>query len=65
VAAVITISTLTTVKKSDWTSRAEANPATDAPGMLLRKRPIIATVPPCAGTTALIVAPPGGACEPR
>jgi hypothetical protein len=41
----ITISTLTAVKNSDWTTVAEVTPATDDPGMLVRKRPIIAAVP--------------------
>ena len=57
---MITISTLTAVKKSAWTTTAEATPATEEPGMLARKMPIIAAVPACAGATALIAAPP---CE--
>ena len=54
----ITISTLATVKKSDWTTVAEVTPATDDPGMLVRKRPIIAAVPAWAGVIALIAVPP-------
>jgi hypothetical protein len=60
IAAAITISTLTAVKNRDWTTTAEASPATEDPAMLARKMPIIAAVPPCAGTTALIAVPP---CE--
>lgn len=60
IAAPITISTLTAVKNSDWTTVAEATPATDEPGMLVRKMPIIVAVPACAGVTALIAVPP---CE--
>src|SRR6266540_5953535 len=59
-ATPITISTLTTVKNRAWTTVAEANPATDEPGMLARKMPIIVAVPACAGVTALIPVPP---CE--
>ena len=33
-------------------------PATEAPGMLLRKMPIIAAVPAWAGASALIAVPP-------
>jgi hypothetical protein len=57
IAAAITISTLTAVKNRDWTTTAEASPATEDPAMLARKMPIIAAVPPCAGTTALIAVP--------
>jgi hypothetical protein len=57
-ATQITITTLTTVKKSDWTTVADVTPATDEPGMLLRKRPTIAAVPACAGATALRAVPP-------
>ena len=60
IATAITIRTLTAVKKRDWTTTAEVRPATEEPGMLARKMPIIAAVPPCAGTTALIAVPP---CE--
>ena len=45
IAAPITIRTLTPVKNSDWTTVADATPATDEPGMLVRKMPIIAAVP--------------------
>ena len=51
---------LIAVKKSAWTTKAELMPATDDPAMLVRKMPIIAAVPPCAGTSALIAVPP---CE--
>jgi hypothetical protein len=57
-AATITITMLITVKKSAWTTKAEPMPATDDPAMLVRKMPIIAAVPPCAGTSALIAVPP-------
>jgi hypothetical protein len=50
--------TLTAAKKSDSTTVADVTPATDAPGMLVRKMPIIATVPAWAGNTALIAVPP-------
>ena len=46
------------MKNSDWTTVAEVTPATDDPGMLVRKMPIIAAVPACAGVTALIAVPP-------
>src|SRR3954465_7709199 len=49
---------LTAVKKSDWTIVADVTPATDEPGMLARKMPIIVTVPAWAGVTALIAVPP-------
>src|SRR4051794_28993661 len=58
IATPITISTLTAVKKTDWTTVAEASPATDEPGILARKMPIIVAVPACAGVTALIAVPP-------
>ena len=48
------------MKKSDWITAAVVTPATVEPGMLLRKMPIIATVPSCDGVTALMAAPP---CE--
>ena len=48
------------MKKSDWTTVAEVTPATEAPGMLVRKMPIIAAVPAWAGAIALIAVPP---CE--
>src|SRR2546426_1024626 len=57
-ASAMTISTLTAVKNSDWTTVADATPATVDPGMLVRKIPIIAAVPACAGVTALIPVPP-------
>src|SRR4051812_46041542 len=60
IATPITISTLRAVKNSAWTTVADATPATDEPGMLFRKMPIIAAVPACAGVTALIAVPP---CE--
>jgi hypothetical protein len=56
----ISISTLTAVKNSDWTTVAEVTPATEDPRTLLRKMPIITAVPACAGVTALIAVPP---CE--
>jgi hypothetical protein len=56
-ATAITIRTLTAVKNSDCTTVADATPATDDPGMLVRKMPIIAAVPACAGVTALIAVP--------
>src|SRR4026209_2860901 len=52
------VSTLTAAKKTDSTTVADVTPATDAPGMLVRKMPIIATVPAWAGSTALIAVPP-------
>ena len=58
IATPITITTLTAVKNSDWTTVADVTPATDEPGMLVRKMPIIAAVPACAGVTALIAVPP-------
>ena len=48
------------MKKSDWMTVADVMPATDEPWMLVRKMPIIATVPACAGVTALMAFPP---CE--
>jgi hypothetical protein len=57
-ATPISIITLTAVKKSAWAAVAAARPATDDPGMLVRKMPIMATVPACAGATALIAVPP-------
>jgi len=56
--ARITITTLTPVKKSDWTTVADVTPATDDPRMLVRKMPIMAAVPACAGVNALIAVPP-------
>ena len=53
-----TISALRTMKKADWTTVAEVTPATEAPGMLVRKMPIIAAVPAWAGASALIAVPP-------
>ena len=44
---------LTAVKKSDWTTAADVTPATDEPGTLVRKMPIIVAVPACAGVTDL------------
>ncbi len=44
-ATPITISTLRTRKKAAWTKAAVVTPATEAPGMLVRKMPIIAAVP--------------------
>ena len=40
-----TSSALAAMKKSDCTTVADVTPATDAPGMLVRKMPIIAAVP--------------------
>jgi hypothetical protein len=57
-ATPMSISTLTAVKKSAWAAVAAATPATDDPGMLVRKMPIMATVPACAGATALIASLP-------
>jgi len=57
-ATQITITTLTAVKNSDWTTVAEVTPTTDEPGMLVRKSPIIAAVPAWAGVSALIAVPP-------
>jgi hypothetical protein len=54
----MSISTLKAVKNSDWTTVAEATPATVEPGMLVRKMPIIAAVPAWAGVTALTPVPP-------
>jgi hypothetical protein len=54
------MNTPTTVKKSDWTTLADVTPATDEPGMLVRKIPIMAVVPACAGVTALNAFP---SCE--
>ena len=54
----MTITTLTAVKKSDCTTVADVTPATEEPGMLVRKMPIIVAVPACAGVTALIAVPP-------
>src|SRR4051794_1443741 len=58
IATPITNSTLTTVKNPAWTTVAVAIPATDEPGMLVRKMPIITAVPACAGASALIAVPP-------
>jgi hypothetical protein len=58
IAAAITITTLAAVKKSAWTTVAEVTPATDEPLMLVRKIPIIAAVPACAGVTAFRAVPP-------
>src|SRR5882724_1149922 len=58
IASTMSISTLTAVKNSDWTTVAEATPATVEPGMLVRKMPIIVAVPAWAGVTALIAVPP-------
>ena len=49
---------LSTVKKAAWTTVADVTPATVEPRMLVRKIPIIAAVPACAGVTALIAVPP-------
>ena len=54
----MTISTLTAVKNSYWTTVADATPVTVEPRMLVRKIPIITAVPACAGVTALIALPP-------
>jgi hypothetical protein len=59
IATAITMSTLTPVK-SDWTTVGDVTPATDEPGMLVRKMPIMAAVPSWAGVTELIAVPP---CE--
>ena len=48
------------MKKSDWTTVADVTPATEEPRMLVRKMPIMAAVPACAGVNALIAVPP---CE--
>jgi len=58
IATITIVVTLTAAKKSDSTTVADVTPATDAPGMLARKMPIIATVPAWAGKTALIAVPP-------
>lgn len=58
IATITIVATLTAAKKSDSTTVADVTPATDAPGMLARKMPIIATVPAWAGSTALIAVPP-------
>lgn len=58
IAAAITITTLAAVKKSAWTTVAEVTPATDEPLILVRKIPIIAAVPACAGVTAFTAVPP-------
>ena len=57
-ATPISISTLRTRKKAAWTKAAVVTPATEAPGMLVRKMPIIAAVPAWAGAIALIAVPP-------
>ena len=49
-ATTMTVTTLAAAKKSDSTNAADVTPATDAPEMLVRKMPIIATVPPGRAT---------------
>ena len=61
IAVKTTITTLTAVKNSDCTIVADVTPATEEPGMLVRKMPIIVAVPACAGVTALIAVP---TCDP-
>ncbi len=51
---------LKAAKNAAWTNVAVVTPATVEPLMLVRKIPIIAAVPACAGVTALIAVPP---CE--
>jgi hypothetical protein len=63
IATQMTITTLTAVKNSDCTTAAEVTPATDEPGMLDRKSPIIAAVPAWAGVSALIAVPPCDAAQ--
>jgi hypothetical protein len=54
----MTMNTLSPVKNRDWTTVADVTPATVEPRILVRKMPIIAAVPACAGVTALIAVPP-------